>query len=110
MSGLTRLPAFGSFTSKIEYLQYHSSQQQSLLIVRSHRAHTRRPASPPRTAPTLPSLPDWLTFMRFCDLETLRAQMYACCLYGLTLPPDRNIISRTCLSIVITIHIFVQMM
>ncbi|GBP80267.1 hypothetical protein EVAR_90686_1 [Eumeta japonica] len=42
--------------------------------------------------------------------KTLRAQMYACYLYGLTLPPDRTIISRTHLSIVITTQIFVQMM
>ncbi|GBP42789.1 hypothetical protein EVAR_83306_1 [Eumeta japonica] len=36
--------------------------------------------------------------------------MYACYLYGLTLPPDRTVISRTRLSFVITIQIFVQMM
>ncbi|GBP64761.1 hypothetical protein EVAR_14957_1 [Eumeta japonica] len=42
--------------------------------------------------------------------KTLRAQMYACYLYGLTLPPDRTVISRTRLSFVITIQIFVQMM
>ncbi|GBP85182.1 Dynein heavy chain 3, axonemal [Eumeta japonica] len=42
--------------------------------------------------------------------KTLRAQMYACYLYDLTLPPDRTIILNTRLSIVITIQIFVQMM
>ncbi|GBP27188.1 hypothetical protein EVAR_15961_1 [Eumeta japonica] len=41
--------------------------------------------------------------------KTLRAQMYACHLYGLTLPPDRAVISHTRLSIAITSQIFVQM-
>ncbi|GBP91798.1 hypothetical protein EVAR_57260_1 [Eumeta japonica] len=36
--------------------------------------------------------------------------MYACYLYGLTLPLDRTIISRTRLSIVITIQILVKIM
>ncbi|GBP33646.1 hypothetical protein EVAR_16682_1 [Eumeta japonica] len=36
--------------------------------------------------------------------------MYACYLYGLTLPPERTVISRTRLSFVITIQILVQMM
>ncbi|GBP94708.1 hypothetical protein EVAR_100416_1 [Eumeta japonica] len=42
--------------------------------------------------------------------EKQRAQIYACYLYGLTLPPDRTGISRTRLSIVIIIQIFVQIM
>ncbi|GBP02195.1 hypothetical protein EVAR_70798_1 [Eumeta japonica] len=100
------------------WLSRGESCRQNFVLDELTRTPTRAVSSRPRARPPRPPasqrLPNCTKRVskpsRAGNGKNMACSKYACYLYGLTLPPDRTVISRTRLSFVISIQIFVQMM